>query len=96
MTFVAWFEVVVGVMIVALWITLLVTPQVPELAEGRRDIGWHLAAEVITAALLVAGGIASLCQAVTRRSRRSPSVRWRDTAVNSAGYTPTAVSGRSS
>lgn len=60
MRFVAWFEIVVGVSIAWLWTMLLSTGQVPEIAEGRRDIWFHLSAEVLTAMLLIAAGVAVL------------------------------------
>jgi hypothetical protein len=74
-----------------LWSMLLVTGQVPEVQEGRTDIWFHLAAEVVAAALLLAGGTALL----RGRGAPSPSARLLAafgsgallyTAVNSAGY----------
>lgn len=87
MIFVAWFEILVGVMIVALWISLLVTRQVPELAEGHRDIWFHVAAEVITAALLIAGGITVLVSSDSAAKLAAIAIgALLYTAVNSAGY----------
>ena len=60
LTFVGWFEIVIGVGVAGLWATLLATHQVPEVAEGRRDIWFHIGAEILTAALLIAAGIAVL------------------------------------
>jgi hypothetical protein len=60
MRFVGWFEFVTGLAIAALWSLLLATGQVPELTEGRRDILFHIGAELLTALLLIAAGIAVL------------------------------------
>jgi hypothetical protein len=60
MQFVGWFAIVVGLAIAGLWSVLLATHQVPELAEGRRDIVFHLGAEFLTALLLVGAGTAVL------------------------------------
>lgn len=60
MTFVAWFAIATGVAIAGLWTMLLATRQVPELVAGRRDIRFHLGAELLTAALLVGAGVALL------------------------------------
>lgn len=56
MTVVAWFQVVVGVAILGLWTMLLATRQVPEISAGRRDIWFHITAEVAIAALLLVAG----------------------------------------
>lgn len=60
MRFVGWFEIVTGVAIAGLWAVLLATDQVPELTEGRRDILFHVGAELLTALLLIGAGIAVL------------------------------------
>lgn len=54
---VGWFEIVVGASVVSLWTMLLVTRQVPQIAAGQRDIWFHLTAELLTALLLVVGGV---------------------------------------
>lgn len=56
-TAVAWFQLFVGVGMIGLWIALVLTRQVPQIPAGNRDIWFHLAAELLTAVLLVAGGI---------------------------------------
>ena len=60
MSLVAWFEIVAGVAIIGIWVMLLATGKVPELAEGDLEIRFHLVAENLTALLLLAGGIALL------------------------------------
>lgn len=55
-----WFQVVVGLAIVGLWAMLLTTRKVPEIAAGDREIWFHLAAELVTASLLLASGISAL------------------------------------
>ncbi len=49
------FSLATGVMIPAFWILLLITRQIRELRKGRRDIWFHIVAEIATGALLVAG-----------------------------------------
>jgi hypothetical protein len=57
----AWYVIIVtlavGVAMVGLWVVLIARRQVPELAEGKPSIRFHIAAELFTAALLVTGGI---------------------------------------
>lgn len=60
MRLVGWFEIIAGLAIAGLWTMLLVTRQVPEIAEGRRDIWFHLGAELLTAVLLIVAGVALL------------------------------------
>jgi peptidoglycan/LPS O-acetylase OafA/YrhL len=87
MKLLGWFLLVVGTAIAGLWIVLLSTGQVPEVDEDRVDIWFHIAAELATAALLVAAGVMVL--------RRRPSGRTvaafalgalAYTSVNSPGY----------
>jgi hypothetical protein len=65
MRLVAWFQIIVGVSIVALWVVLLAAGQVPELDAGMRGIWFHLVAELALATLLLAAGLSLL----RRRSR---------------------------
>jgi hypothetical protein len=60
MRLVAGFLLVLGIGIAGLWVALLAAGQVPEVAEGRVDIWFHVAAELLTAGLLVAAGVALL------------------------------------
>ena len=84
---VGWFLLVVGIGIAAVWALLLTTGQVPEVAEARVDIWFHLAAELLTAAVLIVAGLL-----VLRRTARASLVAGVAlgalgyTAVNSAGY----------
>jgi len=48
---------IAGVGIVGFWAMALVTHQVPEVAEGDRAIWFHIAAEYLLGAALVAGGL---------------------------------------
>lgn len=81
------FLLVVGVSIAALWMALLTTGRVPEIEQGRVDIWFHLAAELLTAAVLVVAGVM-----VLRRWAGASLVAGLAlgalgyTAVNSAGY----------
>jgi hypothetical protein len=46
-----------GAAIAGLWTMLLATRQVPELAAGQRAIKFHIAAEYLTAAACLLGGV---------------------------------------
>jgi hypothetical protein len=85
---VAWFDVVVGEMIAGLWAALAATRQLPEVAEGRRDIWSHIAAELATAVLLVGAGSALLLSdgdaATVLAGVAAGALAY--TAVNSPGY----------
>jgi hypothetical protein len=89
MHLVAWFQIVVGLALVALWTFLLAAGQVPEVQEGRVDIWFQIAAEMVMAGLLLAAGTALL-----RRSERAVllsalALGWLGySAVNSPGYYP--------
>jgi hypothetical protein len=84
---VGWFLVVVGLAIAGVWTLLLGSGQVPEVADGRVDIIFHLVAEALTATLLVTAGVGLL-----RGWPRAPLLAavaigaLAYTAVNSAGY----------
>lgn len=88
MNAVGWFEIVVGASIAALWTMLLVTGQVPEIGQGRTDIWFHLVAELVTAVLLVAAGMALLTSggpsAATLAALAAGALAY--TTVNSAGH----------
>jgi hypothetical protein len=63
MTFAGIFAIVVGIGMLAQWVRSLVTRQIPELQSEPVRIGFHLAGEMVTAALLVIGGIGLLTAA---------------------------------
>jgi hypothetical protein len=87
MRLVGWFLVVVGVAIAGLWVVLLLTGQVAELQDGRVDIVFHLVAELVTAALLVVGGIVALrAHPLGRLLAAVGCGALGYTTVNSAGY----------
>jgi hypothetical protein len=87
MRLVAGFLLVVGVGIAGLWIVLLAAGQVPEVAEGRVDIWFHIAAELLTAGLLVAAGVALLRRSARARLLAAVSLgALVYTAINSPGY----------
>jgi hypothetical protein len=83
-----WFQIAVGVAMLGLWSVLVLSDQVPELSAGQRDIVFHLAAEVLTALLLVVTGTALSRNASPRARLRSTFALGAlfYTAVNSAGY----------
>jgi hypothetical protein len=51
------YSILVGLAMIATWIVLLNTDQVPELRTEPLTITLHIVAELITAAILLAGGI---------------------------------------
>jgi len=84
---IAWFELLVGFLIAGLWITLLFQQQVPEIGLGRRDIWFHIAAELTTAILLLGAGMNALltdesCQIALGVAAGALLY----TTINSAGY----------
>ena len=84
---IAWFELVVGVLIAGLWIVLLSKQQVPEIPLGRRDIWFHIAAELVTAFLLVAAGMTFVISdkgGSTALGVAAGALMY--TTINSAGY----------
>lgn len=52
----AWYAIAVGVLMGGMWTTFLLTGLVPELADEPWSIGLHLAAEFLTALVLVVSG----------------------------------------
>ena len=61
--YVAVLSLAVGALMALWWMALLVTKRVPELREGQRGIVFHIAAEYLTAGLLMAGGVGLLAGA---------------------------------
>jgi Kef-type K+ transport system membrane component KefB len=84
---VAWFQLLVGAGIAALWPMLLLTGEVPEVTAGQVDIWFHIVAELGAALLLLVAGIA-----VLRRTARAHLLSalalgaLAYTVVNSSGY----------
>lgn len=81
------FPLAVGVSIIAWWVLVFATGQVPELAAAPIQLAFHVVAELLTAGALIAGGIGLL--------RRRPWGRAVDlvglgmllyTAIGSPGY----------
>jgi hypothetical protein len=58
------FSIFVGVLMIGQWIFSLASRKVPEIATETRAIGFHLAAEFLTAAVLIIAGIALLAQSL--------------------------------
>jgi hypothetical protein len=56
----AWYAIAVGVLMGGMWLVFVLTGQVPELATEPWSIGMHLAAEFLTALVLVASGVGLL------------------------------------
>jgi peptidoglycan/LPS O-acetylase OafA/YrhL len=55
-SFIGWFQVVVGAGILLIWPVLVAAGEVPEIAAGQRDIWFHMTAEAVVGASLLAGG----------------------------------------
>jgi len=60
MKFPAWYGIGVGALIILQWIFFLATNSVPQLETAPWEIGHHIAAELLLASTLLAGGIAAL------------------------------------
>ena len=60
MKFSAWYGISVGALIILQWIFFLTTDSVPQLKTAPWEIGHHIAAELLLALALLAGGIAAL------------------------------------
>jgi hypothetical protein len=85
---IGWFQIAVGVAMLGLWSVLVLSGEVPELRAGQLDIVFHIAAEVLTALLLIVAGTA-LLRTVSPRVRMWSTFALGAllyTAVNSAGY----------
>jgi hypothetical protein len=60
MKFAGWYGLVVGILMIAAWVFLLATGQVPELGTQPLALRYHLLAEFATALVLVVTGIGLL------------------------------------
>ena len=60
MTFVSYYALIVGLLMVAEWILFFATGQIPELKTALASIVFHIAAEFATALALIAGGFGLL------------------------------------
>ena len=58
--FPAVFAIITGTGMLVLWTMLFASKQIPELATEPLRIGFHIAAEMVTALLLISGGISIL------------------------------------
>ena len=56
----AWFTIVVGLLMMAMWIMLVLTGQVPYLDTPQLEIKLHIFTEMLTAAALIVGGLSVL------------------------------------
>ena len=61
-SFPALYAIVVGLLMFAQWAFFLITRQVPELKTERARVLFHIAAEFLTAAALIASGVGLLSQ----------------------------------
>ena len=60
MTFPSIFAIVVGLGMIGQWTKSYVTKQIPELKAEPIRIGFHIAAEMVTALMLIAAGVGRL------------------------------------
>lgn len=81
---VAWFQFGVGIAIVWLWIVRLISEQVPEIEAEETGIWFHIAAELLTAILLIWSG---------RRGLRRPAPVSSALALGALLYTSIASAG---
>ncbi len=85
--FAGWFGIVVGLGMTAMWAVFLLGGQVPELRTAPVALGFHLAAEGLTAFLLVTSGIGLLLDAqVAPQSYRVAIGMLLYTVIVSPGY----------
>jgi len=60
MRFIAWYAILVGILMAAQWTFFLGTGSVPEVQSEPIRLAFHLAAEFTTAACLIVSGVATL------------------------------------
>jgi hypothetical protein len=60
MKFSAWYGILIGFLMIAQWTVSILSGGVPEFQTEPWRIGFHLAAEMSTALMLIIGGIAAL------------------------------------
>lgn len=85
----AWFQLIIGVSIVGWWISAAMTNSIVELDEGRTDILFHIAAELLMAGLLIGAGVSLRQGARTRRTTTISGIALGTllySSVNSSGY----------
>jgi hypothetical protein len=87
MKFAGIFGITAGILILMQWLFFLISAQVPELESAPLEIVFHLAAEFMTAVVIIAAGTA-----VLQRKPWAPRVYYLAsgmliyTVINSAGY----------
>jgi hypothetical protein len=62
MTYPAVFSIVVGIAMIGQWLLSYQSNQIPELVSEPIRIGFHIAGEIVTALMLIAGGIGFLLE----------------------------------
>ncbi len=85
----AWFQIAVGVAIVGWWAVAAATNGIVELNEGRTDIVFHIAAELVMAGLLIVAGVALRRRGRTRATTMTSGLALGTllySTVNSPGY----------
>jgi len=87
MKYPAFFAIFVGAMIVNQWVIFLVTGQVPELQTAPYEIACHIAAEMLTAAVLIIGGAGLLRRSIWAKIITLTGLGMLIySSINSAGY----------
>jgi hypothetical protein len=87
MQYTAIFSIFVGVLMIGQWTFSLASRKVPEIVTETRAIGFHLAAEFLTAAVLIVAGIALLAQSLLGYPLALLALGMLVyTSINSAGY----------
>lgn len=61
----AWFQIVIGIAVIGWWAIAAATNGIVELEEGRIDIVFHIAAELLMAWLLISAGSSVLRRGAT-------------------------------
>jgi hypothetical protein len=87
MQYTAIFSILVGVLMIGQWTFSLASRKVPEIVTETRAIIFHLAAEFLTAAVLMVAGIALLAQSLLGYPLALLALGMLVyTSINSAGY----------
>ena len=84
-----WFQILVGIGVISWWAVAAATNGIPELEDGRIDIVFHIAAELVMGWLLIAAGFWVLRRDITPRTTMLSGLALGALAyssINSPGY----------
>ena len=93
MTFAGVFSIIVGVGMIGQWTFSYIARQIPELESEPIRIWFHIAAEMVTAVCLIAGGIGGRISVLGRASFSEQEQFWRYTDLSFTQGVRGSVSG---